>query len=254
VSLKGVNRDQALRGLVISILLVLTLTLLFPNVCAQNVTTFSPGTAFPIAENNAAIKFATNGSYTDTQLENGAWHFTNLRLYPARSPANLTISAQNTTVTLFTYTFTNTTILNLPYARLALRCNATGEGVFNINFERNISTSDLSVIVDWYVSSNGVIYGRGHRWNFLPDGTVAIQGLTGNVTISYSPTYENVQNRVANASFYDQHSVLFVTAAMVGLTVVIAVAVKVKLRQNEEKQVQQSKLPGALGNSEKRRS
>ena len=212
---------------------------------------FKAGDKFVIPESNGVISFASSGNYSQATLENGAWHFINLRLNRSSLLANFTVSARNTNVTIISYTSRNGT-----YPSIALRFSLSGEGTFNVNFGRQMNMTRTSEIVDWFVSSNGLVMGLGDRWNLLPNGTVAIHGITGTATISYTSTYENVQARVANLSFYDQHSVVIVTAAMAGLTLVVAVAIKVKLRQSEEKQAeaQRAKLAKAFEDVNKRRT
>ncbi len=225
-----IYRNRVVRGFAVSIIAILALSWVCPNSSAQE-TSFKAGTSFAIPDNNAAIVFAMNGSYTDAQLVDGAWHFTNLKLGISRQSSNLTVSAKDESVMILLYVnrnvFGNFTLGGTNSSSFYMRFNTTGDGTFTVNFGRQLNITSENQIVDWFVSSYGVVYGLGDRWTLQPDGTVSIHGIPGNVTISYSPTYESVQGRVANASFYEQHSVIITTAVVLAATFVVAAAVVV---------------------------
>jgi hypothetical protein len=218
--------------MVITVIVILLLPLAYPTASAQAPTLFQAGDPFTIPDSNATIKFARNGNYTSAVLENGAWHFTHIKMNRG-TLENLTISAQNTNVTVSS--FSGGLAFNGTVPSYRFSCNVTGAGTFNVKFLTNITVTETTR-TDWYVTTGtGTdinFYSAGKNWNFAPDDSVAINGLTGVVGITYYATSEYGRNLTRSQSFFDQHSVVIVTAIILGLTVA-AVAV-VKVRQNKK--------------------
>lgn len=218
--------------IVIAATLILLLPLAYPPVSGQSLTTFQAGDQFIIPDSNAIISFYRSGNYTSAVLENGAWHFTHLKMWRGTSE-NFTISAKNTNVTVFSfssgYAFNGT----VPSYRLS--CNVTGAGTFSVKFASNITITKATV-TDWYVTTGTgtavSFFAVGEGWNFAPDGSVVINGLTGTVGITYFAISEYGRNLTKGMSFFDLHSVVIVTAVILGLTV--AAVVVVKVRQNKK--------------------
>jgi hypothetical protein len=67
---------------------------------------------------------------------------------------------------------------------------------------------------EWSVVVNGVWLGEGDRWKITPDGTVTINGATGNVSISHY-SFLSLNEADKNLSFYEQHSVSIITIVFV---------------------------------------
>jgi hypothetical protein len=198
------------------------------------VTGFQAGEQFVIPDSNSTISFARDGNYTGANLENGGWHFTHLRLRNF-TLEDFTISAKNTNVVVLNFTRGFGFSSRIPNFRLTF--NVSGSGTYSVNFSPSMNVTESNGYVDWLVftgTGTGVIFmSLGKEWNFAPDGTIVINGITGNVTISYYGLSQYTRNLTAGLSFYEQHSVVIVVASIVCGAVVVTV-VMAKLRQRRE--------------------
>ena len=205
--------------------LVLALSYFCPTLQAQTNTTFTPQEKFSIPALNGTITFAVNGSYSSVALQNQTWSFTNLKLRNSQSPGNLEISVENSNMTIYSYRSPAFTL------GATLSCIVQGIGKQTINFGLNTSRStDAS---EWFVttpgdSGNTIFLAEGEGWALLPDNTMVLTSLTGNLSITHYSGFEVPNN--SNQTFFEQHSILIVTAALVVVTVAVAVAVKLKVR------------------------
>jgi hypothetical protein len=187
-----------------------------PTALAQNGKTFSPADTFSIRELNGAIKFAVNGTYSKSTLENGTWTFENLSVNYSFPIEKFRVSTQNSNVTIFMASASNTT-----FQGAFLNYTVEGQGTQTINFGVNIQDARWSVIF------NEIFIAEGEGWTISPDQTLTITEATGNVTLyclSITDFFGGGRNN-ANLPFYQQHSVVIVTAVAVVVMVVLAVGI-----------------------------
>jgi hypothetical protein len=60
----------------------------------------------------------------------------------------------------------------------------------------------------------------------LPDNTVVVNGLRGNVTISHF----NYTMPTSSGPFYVQHSIAIITGAVAAALIAVAVVIRIKMR------------------------
>ncbi len=208
-------------------LVAIVIALLFPFSCvnaqAQNATTFTTSDQFSIPQLNGTISFALNGSCTSAKLVNNSLVFTNLRLNNSQPLGNLTFSTANSNVTILLFRS------NYFNGRSALlRYYAQGDGTQTINLGLNLTQTQA---LEWSVSIPSVpgirsgFLAEGNNWKLLPDNSVIIYGLTGNISVSHFNF--NVSNN-SNLPFYLQHSVIIITAIVLLVLVAVAVVIRVK--------------------------
>jgi hypothetical protein len=214
-----------------ALIAVLTVVLTFSNVPlthGQNFTNFTSADKFAIPNANATINFALCGSYQKATLENDTWVFQNLSLNDSQLRGNLKFSAENSNVTIFTYQANNP-----DFRSSILTYSAQGQGKQTINFGLNRSQSSST---EWMVATPGaetfIFLAEGEEWTLLPDNTVVVTGLTGNVTVVHFNFITPVDT--SNLPFYQQHSVAIATASLVVITVAVALVVKVKKKPSGE--------------------
>jgi hypothetical protein len=198
-----------------------------PALQAQAVTSFTPKDNFSIPAYHGSISFGFNGSYSTASLDNDSWTFTNLLLYGSLPIETLKFSAQNCNVTIFSYQSLNITTFDI----MLLRYVVEGHGVQILNLGVNSTQSGISANAEWnIVFGNRNFAEEGDGWYLSHDGTLTITGATaGNVTVLHY-TFLNMGN-TQNLSFYQQHSVAIIVAAVAAVTVAVAVAIKLKTRE-----------------------
>jgi hypothetical protein len=208
-----------------ALLIALSLPSLVGNVQAQNVTSFTPQDTFTIPAYNGVIRFAVNGTYTEAKLENGAWTFTDLTLNGSRILGTLKFSAKYSDVTIYSYYSTSYNSRRLGYIRFYVE--GDGEQTVNLGFNSS-KPSDPS---EWTVVIPGSVFlAEGEHWQLLPDDTIVIEGVTGNLTIArYNYGYAT-----DDRPFYMQHSVIIATAIAVVITVTAATVIKVKTKRRAD--------------------
>ncbi len=209
-----------LTGLAIVITIALIFLPVYSNTQAQTNITITPNETFSIPENNVSIHFALNGSCTSATLQNNTWVFTDLELANYPSNGTLKFSTENSNITIYSFRTTN------QFGRTtSIKYNADGQGKQSINLGLNTTKStDPS---EWLITvPNGGAVVHGIGWKLLPDNTVVLNGLKGNVTVSHF----NYSSPTASGPFYVQHSIIIITAAVVAATIAVAVLVKFKVR------------------------
>lgn len=196
---------------------------IFHSTLAQNNTTFSPANQFPIPSNNGIVKFAVNGSYSQVTLENNSWTFENLIINGSIPIQNLLVSAENSNVTIFLYSSFGGTP---PIQALNYAVEGSGKQIFNFGPQGHVPN-----VVDWTVfktiDRRTVFLTPGTDWTFSPNGTIVVNGATGNFTIFYFPSLED-NSLNSNLPFYEQHSVAITTSAIVTIIIILTVVIALR--------------------------
>ncbi len=107
-----------------------------------------------------------------------------------------------------------------------------GLGIQTVNLGLNVSKPTSSV--EWSVTipgpdGNTVWLAENEGWKLLPDNTVVVTGITGNLSIVH---YNFGLNIDGNLPFYQAHSVAIITAIVLASTVAVAVVIRVKVRKD----------------------
>jgi len=199
---------------------------LFPNAKAQDITNFTSQDRFNIPEFNGSISFALNGSYSSATLENGTWIFNDLSLNNSQPMGNLKISVQDSNMTV--WTFRSPLISG---RSTTLRFNIEGIGNQTVNL--GLNSTKPTPPIEWIVTvpsvtvPNTVFLAEGDHWNLLPDDSVVVYGLTGNVSVSHFGF--NIPNTI-NLPFYEQHSIIIATISLLAVMVAVALVIRFKVR------------------------
>ena len=216
----------------LAIILTLTVSLLlvsFPPVQAQTSTNFTPADTFSIPSSTSKISFAVNGSYSSATLQGSFWVFTDLQLNRNPTLSILKISAENSNLTILSYQTRNMTSRVVANERLAYL--VVGEGKVTVNL--GYSNAGQYGGSDWYVSKPGrnqtTFLSLGHDYSLRNDGTLIINGLTGNITITHM-FLDRFAGNNTDLPFYQQHSVVIAVAIVVVLT--LAVVLVIRFRNN----------------------
>lgn len=204
---------------VLTVLTFLLLAAVFFPLClrtqAQNATTFTSTDKFLIPQFNASIAFLANGSYSSATLENDTWIFRDLSLNDSRTSGTLRLSAEDSNVTVFSYT------ANL-FGRNAAFLGLSVEGMGKLTANLGLNSSEPTNPVEWNVVRPGNVFlGQGDGWHLLPGNTVVIDGLTG----YFSILYFSFNMPAVSGPFYVQHSIAITTAIVVAATIGVAVVV-----------------------------
>jgi hypothetical protein len=223
LGLTAINRKVSVG--VTLIIILLCCPWIYASAQAQNSTSLTPAENFSIPQYNGVISFAVNGTYSSATLANGSWIFTNLALKGSQTLQNFTVSAQNSNITIFSYT-----ALNFTRQSSRLRYEADGHGKQIFNFVQVASAGQYNGI-DWTViSGNSTFLAQGPQWTISPNGTVVVNGISGNVSVVHYGFFD-VSFGNPNLPFYQQHSVAIAIA--VSLVIVVALAVVIKVRNKE---------------------
>lgn len=216
------NKKTTLTVILSFYVAVLILLYACPLTQAQTPISFTPADKFTIPEKNGSISFLYNGTYSSATLKNDVWIFTDLTLNGSSPLGNLTIGAENSHVNVWAYR-----ALNTSFRSALVRYSVEGAGKQTVNLGLNLSRpshwSQWSVIVP-----NSVFLPKGEVWDLLPDDTVVVKGLEGNVSVvrySFRMPYDD------DLPFYLRHSVALVTAAVLAGVVSAALIVKFKGRR-----------------------
>lgn len=210
-----------LTGLAIVITIALIFLSGYSNAQAQTNITITPNETFSIPENNGSIHFAVNGSCNSATLQNRTWVFTDLELANYPSNGTLKFSTENSNITVYIFRTTG------QFGRTtSIKYNVEGQGKQYINLGLNTTKStDPS---EWLITvPNGGAVVHGIGWKLLPDNTVVLNGLKGNVTVSHF----NYNFPTATGPFYVQHSIIIITTAVVAATIAVAAVIKFKVRR-----------------------
>ena len=213
------NTQRVLTGLMVIIVVFFSYSCL--NAQAQTRTSFVSSERFSIPGLNSTISFAQNGSYSSATLQNGTWTFNDLRFNISQPIGNLKVSAENSNLTIFSFRSYNL------FGRSAqLRYNAQGTGTQTVNLGLNISQPTHSI--EWTVGIPGNSFlAEGDGWRLLPDDSVVVYGLTGNISVTH---YGFSVPNDSNLPFFQQHSIVIVIVIVLSLVVAVAAAIRVKVR------------------------
>lgn len=207
---------------VIIIIILLFCPWIYLNVQAQNNITLTPAEIFSIPQYDGVISFAVNGTYSSATIANDSWIFTNLSLQGSQTLQNFTVSAQNSNITIFSYN-----ALNFTRQSSRLRYEAEGQGKQIFNFGQVASAGQYNG-VDWTViSGNSTFLAEGPQWTISPNGTVVVNGVSGNVSVVHYGFFD-VNFVSSNLPFYQQHSVAITIAVLLAAVVVVSVAFNVR--------------------------
>ena len=216
-------------AIIVMLIIVFIFSFTFPNLQAQTNIFFSPSDNFSIPAYNGTISFAVNGSYSKAIFENDSWTFMNLNLNGSLPIQDLDFSAQNCNVTIFSYEAVNTTTFNI----LRLRYVVEGRGIQTLNLGLGSEEAGLSANAEWSVIfGNAVVVDEGNGWNVSNNGTLIVTGASGNVTIAHYVFLAFENN--SNLPYYQQHSVAIIAAIGFALTIIIAVVIKVRAKEDRD--------------------
>ena len=206
----------------IILLVFLSFFSLSETVEAQEVT-FSPKDVFNIPAVNGSIRFSVNGSYTGAVLENDTWIFSGLSLRNSRT-GTLKFSAKNCNVIIHSFTpriIDSSGNVSIRSSSIRYTVDGIGEQIVNIGNDPSKPShpSEWSVI-----NHDGVFFAEGKTWKLLPDDTMIINGISGNITVVRYSFGDITDNR----SFYLRHSISISTAIILAVTVILTTIIKQK--------------------------
>jgi hypothetical protein len=173
---------------------------------------------------NSTIRFAVNGSCTSITLKDATWIFMGLRLAYSRNVANISISAVNCNMTIYSVSASNFSARSV-----SLRYNVVGTGSQSVHFldiTQSTSSVEWGVIVPGASGSGMVWLSEGRNWDLRSNNTVVVHDITGNITVSRY-NLGSFQPNSGNQSLTISHSITLLTLGV--LIVVVAVALVVKL-------------------------
>jgi hypothetical protein len=197
-----------------------------PNAKAQDTTTFTSHDRFNIPELRGSISFALNGSYSSATLENGTWTFNDLSLNNSQPLGNLKISVEDSNMTVWTFR-------SQPIFGRSTQLRFNIEGIGNQTVNLGLNSTKPTNLIEWIVTvpsvtvPNTVFLAEGDHWNLLPDDSVVVYGLTGNVSVSHFGF--NIPN-TSNLPFYEQHSIIIATISLLAVMVAVALVIRFKVR------------------------
>ena len=205
---------------------ILVLTVTTPVLPAQTLIRFTGDTEFVIPSQNASVRFAFNASYDDVPLQNGNLLFQNLAINETILLGNLTVSAKDSQVII--YTFVGSQNSSLFGRSSVIRYNAEGNGeqAFNLGLNLNRSTHQS----EWMVLAGQEFLAEGKAWHLENDNTVTVKGIRGNVTIAYYG-YRFTAANDSNKPWVEQHSVALATIAIVAATLAATTTIAVYNRR-----------------------
>jgi hypothetical protein len=206
--------------------ILVTLLVCFPSSLvtqAQSDTAFTSTEKFEIPTHNSTINFAINGSFEQASIENDMWIFTGLKLsnLPRQEKQNLTVSAQDSNITITLFQKFNTTIGG---ARLRYVVSGQGKQIFNIGL--------LPKDGDWSVTFNGVYIAKNDGWEISSDGKVTVTGATSltNITITCYSSPPSLRDSLKQP-FIQQHSVAIATAIALTTTIILVIFIRISVKK-----------------------
>ena len=232
--MKLLRKNKLLAAVMIIVLLSLVIFYLQPNSQAQTVVAFGPYEQFNIPVSHGTISFAFNGTYTKATLENDTWVFENLHIFRSANLTRFKISAQNSNITIFSYT--NGNFSNFGSIRLSYGVKGNGKQIINLglnqsDYNENVNRQWSIVVTNLVNTKNVQNYNyllEGKDWKLMKDGTFSINGMPGNTTL----VRYNYSSGNSNLPLYLQHSVAIAAAVTFALVMVALVLVKLKTRAN----------------------
>jgi hypothetical protein len=224
-ALMVISSRIVLTGLAAVLIIVVVFSAIYPSTQAQTNTTFTSKDKFSIPELHGSISFSVNGSYSEATLQNGTWIFSDLRLNNSQPLRTLKISAENSNVTVYSYRANQFGATNQSFRSITLRYTVEGLGKQTVNL--GLNSSQPTSPTEWTITvpDKGIL-AEGNGWQLLPDNSIVVTGLTGNVSISHF-TYNMP---TTSGPFYVQHSIAIITAAVVAATIAVAAVIRVKVR------------------------
>ena len=212
------NSLHAKPAVIITITILILLTFgAIPSTQSQSPVTLTTQDQFTIPSLNGIIDFSENGSFTTATLENNSWKFQDLRI---GNSGNLTISAQDSNITIYLFRSNNTFLRSS-----ILRYNAEGLGIQRINL--GLSPSQTTSVSEWSVIvEDNIFLAPGDGWELQKDNTIIVTNEIGNVTV----VHYSFESSKSNLPFYQQHSVAIITAVFLSITVFAAFLVRMKER------------------------
>ena len=215
-------------GLIAVIIVALVFSCFYPYSHAQDRQFFTPSDKFSIPQINGTINFAFNGSFLSANLKDNTWVFNDLRFNISRPLGNLKVSAENSNMTIYSFSANNF------FGRsVFLRYNVSGVGRQSVNLGLNVSKPTSSS--EWSVTIPGpngktVFLAENEGWQLLPDNTVVVTGITGNLSVVHYNFGANINNE--NLPFYQAHSIAIITCIVLACTVAVAAVINVKVRKD----------------------
>ncbi len=205
---------------------ILAILLIVPFVvfvaCAQADTEFTRADRFSIpgVGGVSTIGFNASGSYAQATLENGAWRFVGLsfRNFTQQRRLDLTVSAQDSNLTITSYRAANASDANMGNVRI--RYVVEGHGLQSFNF------GPLPAGGYWDVIFHGVYKQENDGWSLSPDGTLTVTGAASGIDVSivywiFPASYVEALSQPV----YIQHSVAIATGAAVLVIVALCLAI-----------------------------
>ena len=204
----------------------------FLGVVEAQRATFSAMDVFTIPSVNGSVRFSVDGSYASAVLDNDTWVFTNLTLGGSRVSGNLKFSAKDCNVIINSFAPSRNTA-NGSFSSCYIRYTVEGVGEQVINL--GLNSSKPSHHSEWMVLTQAdMVYGEGKVWKLLPDNSVIVSGLLGNVTVMrYGSSVYSVDDR----AFYLRHSVSITTGIILAITVAVTSVIRVRSEKRKGQRV-----------------
>lgn len=235
--LKVQLKTKTITSLIVIVVLLMLFSLSAQS--AETQTTFTSTTNFNIPELNGNIHFAFDGYYREAILESNMWTFKGLVLNNTQTTQNygftdfksisdLKISVENSNITIWGHLSFN---YYMPIDMVVFSVEGKGAQTVNLclNSTEPTNAAEWSVVTD-----NGATFlAEGSGWNLLPDNSVRVNGLTGNITVVH---YSLNDPALANLSFFMQHYVVIFTVIVVVVVVVVAGIISVRKWRKKSKQ------------------
>lgn len=225
-----------------TVILAVVILMLLQNAKAQVETVFTQNETFEIPSQGSNISFGVGGTYTSATLANGTWSFTNLKLNGSQTISNFEVSARNSNITINSFFSRNVTIR---WARLRYVAEGLGEQTFQMGIAAGEGRWGLHP--EWSIIVNGVWLGEGDGWRIMPDGTVTIKGVTGNVSIVHY-NFFGLGGSDEDLPFYEQHSVSIMTATFAGFIVILGAIVRLRTKKGHDSQNGVDRNPECMAN------
>jgi len=207
---------------------IFIILLFIPLTCfalqTQDEIIFYPTDIFEIPNYNGSINFANGGKCESASLYNKIWSFENLSLNNGFRLGTLNISAIDSDVTVLSIQGFGSDISG---AILSYTVIGDGEQSFNFGIDANQGS--------WSVSFNDVFVAENSGWHILSDNTISIIGATSNVTLLYFvfPDFLGNNGDSLNKSFFQQHSVLIITAIIAFFAICLALLTKYLINNDQ---------------------
>lgn len=196
---------------------------------ASSLAKLTPSDLFLIPEYNGAINFEVNGTYTSTKFANNMWSFRDLRLDGSEALRNLQVSTRNSTVTINSYL----KIQNSTFQSERLQYAVDNKFEQILYFSLDSEPEGLETNCKWNIINNNISLSEGKDWHILHNGTIIVNGASGEVVIERWELGDFFSNgeAYANLPLLQQHSVSITIGIALVIVVIVAVLIKVKTRR-----------------------